>query len=173
MRFVVVAAMLLAGSAHADVIVAWRALEGFYVFGPGTGFLSPSGSATAQLLWLGPDDMASPPQADGTPNDDDVVLSTETISFPGNSVSAYGDGWTFNYQGAYPMDGGSMAVIRVFQDTSPAMGEVYYDGPAVSIADLNMPMAPQVVDANLSPMTLDGDQLTQPVPVSLQSFGVE
>ncbi len=149
----------------ADVLIAWRASEGFFKNGDGaTGFLNASVNtdqeALAQLIWAGSDNTADPPSAGGGVTGDDVLLDTFTINTD-NSHSTYGDGWTANTQVPYPADGGGSVYARVFENTSPEVGSLYYDAAILEAHDLSPPAAPQWYEVNST--IFDGDELTSVV----------
>ena len=132
--------------ASADIFVNWRAQAGFYDNGsagayPGDGILFPSGTALVQLLWspdattTGVDPLGANFLAAGG---NDLVLTSQTVGWTAGASSGsllttdefgpfQGAPAIFlnaNY-GPTTLQGG-FVYARVFQDTTPGLGEYFY-----------------------------------------------
>lgn len=181
MKKIIVALTLLvsATSAFAGTSVAWYFGYGMYPHGasdlvtttPGTGVAAVN-SVTWQLVWAGADNTIDIVDASnsglGYVSDDDVVLQTRTTAAGGDASF---DEWLYNadipawYETSTTY--GGYAYIRVFQDTTPANGEWYYNSGTVALNNIdttNPLRTPDFIDGN--PSTTAGNALNvQIVPV--------
>jgi hypothetical protein len=157
-KLAVIGAFAVATTAQADINIGWGASGGFYLSDPNVGIIDPSGSFLAQLIYTASGAVgAVDPFALNFLGGDNTLLTSLTVSFPGNAGSVFGD---FNagssvYAGA--LEGG-FVFVRIFQDTTPDAGELYYDSPTLLTTQFTGIQAPQLAQANTD--VINGNQLT-------------
>ena len=163
-KLLIVSLMVVSVGASANTYLDWQADAGFYFTStPAQGFLSPASSgnsALAQLIYS-PDnvidavDLSDPNYVGGN----DVFLASLTVT-EGSGSSEWGDFAPVNYNGAYVA---GYIYGRIFQDTTPAAGEVYYNGLTAVVQDLDPmgspPDTPQQYNLNQN----FGDPLDQTI----------
>ncbi len=154
---------------QAGTSIIWFFSWGMYPQGTtGAGLTASTPAGIAQnsaVLWQlvlaggnnAPDIVDSDNGANGYVSGDDIVLDSRTTPMGGDSII---DQQLFEYNGALPaftsttLYSGTNVYIRVFQDTTPTIGEYYYNSPTVAALD-RASLPPQGVDGNNS--TAHGD----------------
>lgn len=148
------ALLVVASSARANVYVSWSAGAGFVWSGSGDPLMNPGESVLAQLIWSS-DDIANAATF-GNANyvsGNDFWLADFIVNANDRAGGEYG--WfdnapIFNDNGGRP--NGGYIYARVFESLTPQVGDWYYAGP-VEIAinkapTAEPPDAPQVYAAN-------------------------
>lgn len=183
---VALAAMSLVSAARAGINVQWSAGWGFYDFGaadtaslnPADGFLFSGQSAILQLIYS-PDANASAVDpgnvGGGYVTGGEIVLETRTIT---DGIGGY-DSFGFNssippaYFNATFTAG--FVYVRVFQDTTPAADEHYYNSGTLALADrVSGEPTAQVLQINSDPNN-NGDALNLtivPEPATFAFLGI-
>lgn len=178
-------AVTLAGVAHADIQINWRAQAGFYHNGtvgnfPNDGILFPSGSTIAMLIWS-PDSVINdvdPSNVGGNyVGGNDLYLDTFVVSYPGSSLSEFADYLNgaeiyvnANYGGTLLQNG--FVYARIFQDATPVAGEYYFDSPVLATTAYTGIEGAQLLDHNTD--NTNGNELNKlivPEPSVLAFLG--
>lgn len=158
-RFLLVFGLMIALTirAQAWIYVAWGAGAGFYfTVDPFTGILAPdaSGNQTiAQLIWSA-DAVADTVDA-STVNyvtGDDVWLATFVLTEGVGGTTQWANFAPQTYsEGTHDHDAGFL-YARIFQDATPANGEVYYASTPVANGNVNPtnvpPLTAQTLEMN-------------------------
>ena len=178
MMVLAVAFGLVVNAAHAGLLINWYGDWGFYPNGAASLTTVTVGTGVAavnnvlwELVWTGPNGVANLPDPSnsgaGYAGGDDVVYDFRVITAGG---SAGFDEWLYRspypqaYSNAtYSLAGSSNFYSRVFQDTSPAVGEHYYDSTNLYLVAANKDVTepttiPQSYDVNQDSVTR-GDAL--------------
>lgn len=170
---------LMAVSANAGLYIAWQAAYGFHLNGnEAQGLLGPasSGLSTIVQLIFSTDvtaDIVDPNNAAGHyVSGNDTWLAEITITEGVGGI----DEWAYfsaqSYEGAYSA---GYFFGRIFQDTTPALGEYYYNGSVTLAEDRTVPpAAPQLCELNTI-FTGAGNNVNIeiiPEPGTLALFGI-
>lgn len=178
--------------ASADIFVNWRAQAGFYDNGsagayPGDGILFPSGTALVQLLWspdattTGVDPLGANFLASGG---NDILLTGGTVGWAAGSsgtltvLDEFAGGLAgtpaiflnANY-GPTTLQGG-FVYARVFQDTTPGLGEYFYQSSNALVTAYTGSEGANTLDINTD--NTNGNELNQlivPEPSVLAFLG--
>ena len=168
----------VAVASYGDININWRAQAGFYKNGqfavdPAGALLFGGGSTIAMLIWtpfnggsptIDPIDMSD--IAGNYTGGDDLWLDSLTLTYPGNvtdEFAPFGNQEIYqnvNYGGT-TLQGGYV-FVRVFSDTTPGLGEYYYDGPTLLTTAFILNEAPQILDTNTD--NTNGNELNKLIP---------
>ena len=177
----IVALGVMATASFGDIFVNWKGAAGFYENGsggndyPADGILFPSGIVLVQLLWT-PDAATTAVDA-FLPNylasgGNDIVLAARTVGFGVAADISAGDEFgaftgtpavflNANY-GPTVLQGGYV-YARVFSDTSPGLGDYYFQSSnSVALGNYTGSEQANVLDINSD--TVNGNELNQVVP---------
>lgn len=124
--------------------------------------VTSSGSVLWQLVYS-PDNIRNDVDASGGATGGDIVLDSRTTPTGGAGIydGFLYDGGSFGSAFETPTYTTGFVYIRVFQDTSPGIGDAYYNSAVLAVSDINLadPLrAPQQFDGNTD-STTQGDKL--------------
>lgn len=180
---VVFALALGVTTAQANVYVNWLSSAGFYFESTAGGVLAPeeSGNSTiVQLIWSSDnvaDSTADVNDANYMSGEGDVFLTQTPVSENGVTDAAVYDEWAVFAGGIYD-DGGAQSsggyiYGRIFEDDTPASGELFYVGEIEAADDLNPDGtpgdSPQTYDMNRD--ATNGDQFSNTTGTSDPNMG--
>jgi hypothetical protein len=172
---VVVALFVAVSGAFAGTSVQWYFIYGMMEHGQsdlynGTG-VAANRDVLWQLVYAGanglPDDVSSANSGAGFVSADDVVLDSRTTTAGGSGIY---DSWLYANPYPSPFETATTysgnVFIRVFQDTTPADQEWYYDSPTLAThnIDITDPLRnPDALNGNV--LNDRGDALDKQIPV--------
>ena len=148
MKKIIIALCAVASVATADIYITATAGWGIYNAGGTAGLLGNSQEALIQLIYTGSDGVldATAAGVGGTLSSTDaeeLVIGTDTFTSSGAAeadFSAYLTGYTQNFQS--PAQDGGAVVVRVFADSSAALGSSYYQSAVYTAADATVGTPP-------------------------------
>lgn len=140
----IILAMTAPFIANAGINVDWSIGWGVYPSGtsdltdstPGSGFLAGGGSSLLQLIWTPSASVGVATTASGDfVSGDNVVLASRTIT---DGVDGF-DEWGYNSTTPAPFIDATFSpgsvFMRVFQDSSPEFGDLYFDSLLLTLED--------------------------------------
>jgi len=160
MPFVVCLVTLVNTAVYAGTSVDWFSLGGFYPNGapdvtsstPGTG-VAATQAVIWQLIWTGTDNAIGivdvNNSANGYVSDNDVVLATRNVAANDPTYTE----WVYGGAGHFPLFASGTTYVgsfyqRILSDTTPAVGEWYYNSPKVTAINWASGDPDQSIDGN-------------------------